>query len=66
MPSALATPSAVRSSGSTQRGRRAAIAWSARFSTFASRKFGSRLALTPVLASVPASTTPMYPMPWRR
>src|SRR4051812_6638527 len=40
------TPSAVRSSGRIQRGRRAAMARSARFSSLASTKFGSRVELT--------------------
>src|SRR3954453_2373604 len=46
MPIAAATPSAVRSSGRIQRGRRAAIQRRTRFSALASRKFGSRVALT--------------------
>src|SRR5947207_8724406 len=46
MPIAAATPSAVRSSGRIQRGRRAAIARSRRFSGRARRKLGSRVALT--------------------
>jgi len=51
---AASTPSAVRSSGRTQRGSRAAIQRSARFSTLASRKFGSRSART---ASVSVALT---------
>src|SRR2546423_1652966 len=46
MASADTTPSAVRSSGRTRRGSRAASARRMRFSCFASRKFGSRVALT--------------------
>src|SRR4051812_35808828 len=46
MPIAAATPSAVRSFGRTQLGSRRAIAVSTRFSWRASRKFGSRTALT--------------------
>src|SRR4051794_40231838 len=46
IPTAAATPSAVRSSGRIQRGRRRAIAVSTRFSWRARRKLGSRVALT--------------------
>src|SRR5947209_7629999 len=42
MPSALTTPSAVRSSGRIQRGSRAAVARRSRLSCRARRKFGSR------------------------
>jgi NADP-dependent 3-hydroxy acid dehydrogenase YdfG len=45
-PIAASTPSAVRSSGNTQRGRRAPIQVSKRFSGLASRKLGSRVAST--------------------
>ena len=44
MPIEATTPIAVRSSGSTQRGSRRAMACSTRFSGLASRKLGSRVA----------------------
>src|SRR3954452_11661368 len=46
IPIAAATPSAVRSSGRIHLGRRRAIALSTRFSGLASRKLGSRTAVT--------------------